>query len=86
MKEEGKLMSTKKVSAISVSADIPYLMSAKHLEQLGFGRTMVYELMKTEGFPVLHVGNRKLVPKDAFMEWLHSKINTPAASPTQQYS
>lgn len=79
-------MSIKKIGTISESADIPYLMSAKHLEQLGFGRTMAYDLMNTEGFPVLQVGNRKLVPKDAFMAWLKQKLDEKAGARDYQYS
>lgn len=79
-------MSIKKLGTISERTDIPYLMSAKHLEQLGFGRTMAYELMRAEGFPVLQVGSRKLVPKDAFMEWLKAKLDEKAGTGTNQYS
>lgn len=31
---------------------------------LGISRSNAYELMRSEGFPTLHIGRRMLVPKD----------------------
>jgi len=31
-----------------------------------------YELLHEDGFPVLRVGNRMVVPKDAFIRWVES--------------
>ena len=37
-------------------------------------RSGVYELLRTPGFPVLHLGRRIIVPRDALIEWLDAKL------------
>ncbi len=32
-----------------------------------------YELVKTKGFPVIHVGNKILIPIDSFKVWLQKE-------------
>lgn len=62
------------IAIITAADKAPYLMSAKHLQAMGIARTMVYNMMNTEGFPVLKIGNRKLVPKDKFMKWIEEQM------------
>ena len=38
--------------------------------QLGVSLPKAYELVKTPGFPTIHIGSRILIPIDAFREWL----------------
>lgn len=42
-------------------------------ELLGVGYNTMNELTWQEGFPVLQLGRKKLIPKDAFLEWLNSQ-------------
>ena len=44
---------------------------------LGFSRAGAYELVKSEGFPSLHIGNRILIPKEELIAWI--KRNTSGA-------
>lgn len=37
---------------------------------LGVGRVGAYELAHSEGFPVLKVGNRIVIPRDKFLLWI----------------
>ena len=39
-------------------------------EQLGDSLPKAYELAKQPGFPSIRIGNRIVIPKDAFQEWL----------------
>lgn len=39
-------------------------------EQLGVSLPKAYELAKQPGFPSIRIGNRIVIPKDAFQEWL----------------
>ena len=39
---------------------------------LGVSPSSGYELMHEDGFPVLRVGSRMVVPKDAFIRWVES--------------
>ena len=37
---------------------------------LGISRAGAYELVHSEGFPTLKIGNRIVVPKDKLQEWI----------------
>ena len=51
--------------------DLPLMLSVPDLtEVLGISRAGAYELVKSEGFPTLHIGNRILVPKDELIAWI----------------
>ena len=38
--------------------------------QMGISLPKAYKLVKTPGFPVVHVGSRILIPVEAYKEWL----------------
>lgn len=38
---------------------------------LGIGRTLAYQLSRSEGFPILKVGKRVLVPIEGLKEWVN---------------
>jgi excisionase family DNA binding protein len=49
----------------------PLAIGVKDLEELlGIGRTVAYELVRSEGFPKIRVNKRILIPVDALKEWL----------------
>ena len=51
--------------------DLPlFLNSATVAKVLGVSPSSAYELMHEPGFPVLRVGNRMLVPKEQFIQWV----------------
>lgn len=51
--------------------ELPLFLNAKILaEVLGIALSSAYELMKEKDFPVLKVGNRLLVEKSRFKEWM----------------
>ena len=55
--------------------DLPLMLSVPDLtEALGISRAGAYELVKSEGFPALHIGNRILVPKEELIAWIRSNI------------
>ena len=55
--------------------DLPLMLSVPDLtEVLGISRASAYELVKSEGFPTLHIGNRILIPKEELIAWI--KENT----------
>ena len=41
---------------------------------LGISPSSSYELMHEKGFPVLRVGNRLVVPKEKFRQWVEEQI------------
>ena len=53
------------------SDDLPLMLSVPDLtEALGISRAGAYELVKSEGFPTLHIGNRILIPKGELVAWI----------------
>ena len=51
--------------------DLPlFLNSATVAKVLGVSPSSDYELMHEPGFPVLRVGNRMVVPKEQFIQWV----------------
>ena len=51
--------------------NLPLMLSVPDLtEALGISRADAYELVKSEGFPTLHIGNRILIPKDELVAWI----------------
>ncbi len=58
--------------------DLPLMLSVPDLvDVLGISRAGAYELVKSDGFPSLHIGNRVLVPKEELVAWI--KANTSKA-------
>ncbi len=47
-----------------------FLNAAMVAKVLGVSPSSTYELMHKDGFPVLKVGTRMVVPKDKFQEWV----------------
>ncbi len=47
-------------------SEMPYLMDAKNLQQLGFSRDAAYHILNLDDAPVLKCGRRKLIYRDRF--------------------
>ena len=47
-----------------------FLNSATVAKVLGVSPSSGYELMHEPGFPVLRIGNRMVVPKEQFIQWV----------------
>ena len=51
--------------------DLPLFLNAETVAKvLGVSISSAYELMHEPGFPVLRVGNRMVVPKEQFIQWV----------------
>ena len=51
--------------------DLPlFLTSETGAKVLGVSPSSGYELMHEPGFPVLRIGNRMVVPKEQFIQWV----------------
>ena len=52
-----------------------FLNAAMVAQVLGVAPSSAYELMHEKDFPTLRVGNRMVVPKEKFVEWVaqHTK-------------
>ena len=49
---------------------LPITLTADHVAAaLGISRANAYILLRSDGFPTLHIGKRMVVPKDRFLQW-----------------
>ena len=56
--------------------ELPLFLNAQMVAKLlGISPSSSYELMHEKGFPVLRVGNRLVVPKEKFRQWVEEQIN-----------
>ena len=54
--------------------DLPLMLNVQMIAGiLGISRSKAYELASSDGFPALKLGNRIVVPKDQFVEWVRRK-------------
>lgn len=40
---------------------------------LGVSKTVMYQLIRTDGFPVIYVGNKRLIPIESFKRWMDTR-------------
>lgn len=65
-----------KESTIKSYDELPLFLNAETVaELLGIAMSSTYELMKEPDFPALHVGNRLIVPKEKFKEWVDKQTS-----------
>ncbi len=51
--------------------DLPLFLNAELVSKvLGVSPSNGYELMHEQGFPVLRIGSRMVVPKEKFVQWV----------------
>lgn len=65
-----------KLSEYKSYDDLPlFLNTAMVAKVLGIAPSSAYELMHETDFPVLKIGNRLVVPKEKFVDWVeqHTK-------------
>ena len=48
----------------------PEILSAKDLQDMGFSRSMAYALFNRVDVPVIHIGKRKFIRREKFLDWL----------------
>lgn len=51
-------------------SNTPEILSAKDLQDMGFSRSMAYALLNRADVPVIHIGKRKFIRREKFLEWL----------------
>ena len=57
--------------------DYPDVLNAEQLAALlGISRAGAYQLMERADFPTLHLGKRKLAPKDKVLAWIDRQTMT----------
>ena len=60
-----------KVSQFKDYSELPLFLNANTVAKvLGVSPSSGYELMHDPGFPILKIGNRMVVPKEKFIQWV----------------
>ena len=55
--------------------ELPLFLNANIVSKvLGISSSSGYELMHKDGFPVLKIGSRLVVPKEKFISWIESQL------------
>ena len=63
-----------KESAYKSYEDLPLFLNAELVAQvLGISLAGAYDLLHSEGFPVLKIGTRMVVPKEKFRQWVEEQ-------------
>ena len=56
--------------------ELPLFLNSELVAQvLGVSISTAYELMHDKDFPSLRVGNRFVIPKEHFIDWVEKKMN-----------
>lgn len=59
--------------------DLPLCLKVSDVAAvIGIGDIKAYQLVKSEGFPRIQLGKRIVIPKDAFLNWLHNQTQITA--------
>ena len=54
--------------------ELPLMLSVPEVAKvLGISRAGAYELVRSTGFPHIRIGNRIVVPKDKFIQWIEAQ-------------
>ena len=54
--------------------DLPLFLTSETVAKvLGVSPSSGYELMHEPGFPVLRIGNRMVVPREQFIQWVEDQ-------------
>ena len=63
-----------KQSELKIYDELPLFLNAKTVAQvLGISLAGTYELLHREGFPVVKIGSRLVVPKEEFLAWVEEQ-------------
>lgn len=64
-----------KISTYNNYEELPLFLNADLVSKvLGIAPSSAYELMHEKGFPSLRIGNRIVVPKEQFQQWVEEQM------------
>ena len=68
-----------KISTYHSYDELPLFLNAELVAKvLGVSISSAYELMHETGFPALRIGNRIVVPKEKFRQWVEPQVGGDA--------
>jgi len=55
-------------------SELPLMLSVPEVAKvLGISRAGAYELVRADSFPKIRIGNRIVVPRDKFIQWIDTQ-------------
>ncbi|MGE6313443.1 DNA-binding protein [Bacillus mycoides] len=74
-KEDEMQTTVEKLDSVPVTHDsandYPIMLNVDHIKEiLGIAQRTAYDIMDQKGFPLVRLGRKKVVPRDAFFNWL----------------
>ncbi|WP_026049359.1 helix-turn-helix domain-containing protein [Bacillus bingmayongensis] len=74
-KEDDRQTTVEKLDNVPVTYDsandYPIMLNVDHVKEiLGVAQRTAYDIMDQKGFPLVRIGRKKVVPRDAFFNWL----------------
>ena len=55
--------------------DLPLMLSVPEVASaLGISRAGAYDLVRSDGFPVIRIGKRVVIPKENLVEWINKQL------------
>ena len=65
-----------KISQFKDYSELPMFLNVEMVAKvLGVSPSSSYELMHEPGFPILKIGNRMVVPKEKFIQWVEQNTS-----------
>ena len=65
------------MNSITSFEQLPVTLKADEVAAvLGISRANAYNLMRSEGFPTIHIGKRMIVPRDKLIEWIDAQVSS----------
>lgn len=62
-------------------SELPLSLSAEDISYvLGISRSQAYALLHSKGFPVIKIGKRLTVPREAFLSWIESQLDASTSA------
>ncbi|HCA28101.1 MAG TPA: DNA-binding protein [Ruminococcaceae bacterium] len=56
--------------------DLPMMLSVPEVASaLGISRAGAYDLVRSDGFPVIRIGKRVVIPKENLVEWIKKQVS-----------
>ena len=50
--------------------ELPMMMSAKELQDMGFSRSLAYKILQGDILPVVSIGKRRFIRQTVLLKWL----------------
>ena len=65
--------------------ELPMIMSAKELQDMGFSRSLAYKILQGDILPVVSIGKRRFIRQTVLLKWLAEQEQKCPADKSYDY-